>query len=295
VLRSPTASVDEEGRGMGYELAGKVAVCTGGAQGIGRGTAERFLAEGARVVLADVNREHGEAVARELGADCAFKQTDVSDPAQVQALVDFAVERFGGLHVMFNNAGISGLRRARLFDEDFSDFYQVMGINLLGVMAGTTSAARHMADHGGGSIINITSIGAMRPSASMINYSLSKVGVIMFSQSAAIDLGEYNIRVNCIAPGNIETPILGEAMGQGLSDVEKAAMLAKTREYLINRQPIRRQGKPSDIAEAAVFFASDRSGYITGTLLPVDGGMVTGTPPGSERGIDEMRQEVRTG
>ena len=280
--------------GVGNQLTGKVAICTGGAQGIGLGTAEKLLEEGARVVIADVNQKEGEAVAARLGKNAAFKATDVSKEAEVQALVDFTVATFGGLDIMFNNAGIAGARHARLFDDDFSDFHKVMDINLLGVMLGTKLAARYMADHGGGSIINVTSLAGMLPSASQVNYHLSKVGVIMFSQGAALDLGEYGIRVNCIAPGNIETPILGETMGQGFTEVEKAAMLTKTRAFLINRQPIKRQGKTSDIAAAVTFFGSDASSYITGTLLPVDGGQVVGSPPNKGEGIEKMRAEVRS-
>jgi NAD(P)-dependent dehydrogenase (short-subunit alcohol dehydrogenase family) len=279
---------------MGNELAGKVAICTGGAQGIGLGAARRFLEEGARVVIADVNEQRGQEVAAGLGQHAAFKATDVSDEGQIQALVDFAVDTFGGLDVMFNNAGISGARHARLFDDDFADFHRVMDINLLGVMLGTKLAARHMAEHGGGSIINITSIAGLQPSGSLISYHLSKVGVIMFSQGAALDLGEYGIRVNVIAPGNIETPILGETMGQGLSDEDKAAMLAKTRQFLIDRQPIRRQGLPSDIAAAATFFASDQSSYITANVMPVDGGMVIGQPPSKVTGIEKLRGDVES-
>jgi NAD(P)-dependent dehydrogenase (short-subunit alcohol dehydrogenase family) len=280
---------------VGNELAGKVAICTGGAQGIGLGTAERFLEEGAKVVIADVRQDQGEEVAARLGDNVAFKATDVSDEAQVQALVDFAVETFGGLDIMFNNAGISGKRFSRLFEDDFADFHQVMDINLLGVMLGTKLAARHMAEHGGGSVINVTSIAGLQPSTSLLAYHLSKIGVIQFSQGAALDLGEYGVRVNIIAPGNIETPILGETMGQGMTDADKAAMLAKTREFLIGRQAIKRQGKPADIAAAATFFASDQSSYITGTLMPVDGGMVIGTPPSPTGGIDGLKAQVASG
>ena len=280
---------------MGNELAGKVAICTGGAQGIGLGTTKRFLEEGARVVVADVNEHEGRDVVGRLGERAAFKSTDVSDVDQVQALVDFAVETFGGLDIMFNNAGISGRRHSRLFDEDFADFHRVIDVNLLGIMLGTKFAARYMADHGGGSIINISSLAGMQPSAAMLSYQLAKIGVIRFSQAAALDLGEYGIRVNCIAPGNIETPILGETMGEGLSDADKAVMLSKTRAFLIDRQPIKRQGEPRDIAAAATFFASDQSSYITGTLLPVDGGQVVGAPPSKSSGIDALRTEVESG
>ena len=148
---------------MSHELANKVAIVTGGAAGIGAATAKLFLDEGARVVIADVNREQGEALAADLGPDCAFKQTDVSRREDVADLVTFTIEQFGGLHIMFNNAGISGRMAPSLLDEDFTDFDRILNVDLLGVMLGTQLAARHMKDHGGGSIINTTSIGGMEP------------------------------------------------------------------------------------------------------------------------------------
>jgi len=261
---------------MTDELAGKIAIVTGAASGIGRGVAEKFLAEGAQVVLADVNAEQGEAVAAEAGSNARFKQTDVSDQDQVRELVSFAVETFGGLHVMFNNAGISGARHPRLLDDDLVDFHKVTGVNLLGVMAGTREAARHMSTNGGGSIINISSIGGIQAAPGLFSYHTSKVGVIFFTKCAAVDVGEYGIRVNCIAPGNIETPILGSVMAANMPEDEKAELMKKIREFILARQAIKRQGTTSDIAEAALFLASDRSSYITGTLLPVDGGMTAG-------------------
>jgi len=274
---------------MAQELSGKVAIVTGGASGIGRGTAERFRAEGADVVIADVDRDAGKALAEALGPGAAFKETDVADPEQVAELVAFAVETFGGLHVMFNNAGISGVRHARLADEDFADFHHVMAINLLGVMVGTQQAAAHMAAHGGGSVINITSIGGIQSTPGLWAYHTSKAGVIMFSKSAAIDLGEYGIRVNCIAPGNIETPILAGAMAANLPEEERAELMRTIREFILSRQALKRQGNPDDIAEAAVYFGSDRSGYVTGTVLPIDGGMLAG-PAASSGSFEQMRK-----
>jgi NAD(P)-dependent dehydrogenase (short-subunit alcohol dehydrogenase family) len=261
---------------MADELAGKVAVVTGGSSGIGLGVARRFLNEGARVVIADVDRDRGEELANELGPESAFRRTDVSDPAQVAQLLDFAVETFGGVHVMFNNAGISGARHKTLLDEDFADFHQVLGINLLGVMSGTREAARHMSTNGGGSIINISSIGGIEAAPGQWAYHVSKSSVIFFTRCAAVDLGQYAIRVNCIAPGNIETPILERTMTSHLPEEERAEVMQRIRSYLVARQPIHRQGTTEDIAEAALYLASDRSTYVTGTLLPVDGGMVAG-------------------
>jgi NAD(P)-dependent dehydrogenase (short-subunit alcohol dehydrogenase family) len=274
---------------MAHELSGKVAVITGGSSGIGLGTAQRFLAEGARVVIADIDRARGEEVVKELGADAAFKATDVSEPAQVTQLVAFTVERFGGLHVMFNNAGISGVRHPSLLEDDLADFYKVMGVNLLGVMTGTREAARHMSANGGGSIINISSVGGIQPTPSLWAYHASKVSVTMFTKSAAVELGQYAIRVNCIAPGNIETPILEQTMAARVPEEERAEFMQKVRAYILSRQPLQQHGTPDDIAQAAVYFASDRSSYVTGTLLPVDGGLVAGNPS-ARGGIDNLRR-----
>ncbi len=279
---------NQEGVAVG-ELEGKVAVVTGGASGIGSGTARKFVAEGARVVIADVDRERGESIATELGPAVRFQHTDVSKPDEVARLVGFAVETFGGLHVMFNNAGISGVKHRSILDNDYADFHQVMGVNLLGVVSGTREAGRHMAANGGGSIINISSIGALQPPSGTWTYRMSKASVIMFSQSAALELGRYNIRVNCIAPGNIETPILERTMVSHLPDDERAAAMARIRGHLISRQAIPMQGTTDHLADAAIFLASERSAFVTGVLMPVDGGLVLGgTGPTSE--IDRARQ-----
>jgi NAD(P)-dependent dehydrogenase (short-subunit alcohol dehydrogenase family) len=277
---------------MTNELAGKVAVVTGAASGIGRGVAEKFLAEGAQVVLADVNADQGKEAAAELGDNSRFKQTDVSDQDQITALVAFAVETFGGLHVMFNNAGIGGARHPRLLEDDLADFHQVLGINLLGVMAGTREAARHMSQHGGGSIINISSIGGMQAAPGQFNYHVSKVGVIFFTKCAAVDVGEYGVRVNCIAPGNIETPILAGVMAAGLPEDEKDELMKKIRAFIQSRQAIKRQGTTDDIAEAALYFASDRSSYVTGNLIAIDGGMTAGAVATSSA-FEEMKSGAK--
>jgi NAD(P)-dependent dehydrogenase (short-subunit alcohol dehydrogenase family) len=277
---------------MASELTGKVAVVTGGASGIGLGAAQRFLDEGAQVVIADIDRDRGEKIAKELGRDVAFRMTDVSVPDQVAQLVAFAVETFGGLHVMFNNAGISGARHS-LLDDDFSDFYKVMGVNLLGVMTGTREAARHMSTNGGGSVINISSIGGIQPAPNLCAYHMSKASIIMFTKSAAIELGRYGIRVNCIAPGNIETPILEQTMASHLPEAERAETMRRIRSFILARQPLQRQGTTADIAEAALYFASDRSSYVTGSLLPVDGGFVAGNPARSGE-IDALRKRDDT-
>ena len=267
---------------MVNELTGKVAIVTGGASGIGRGTVEKFVAEGARVVIADLDADKGEALAAALSPDVCFRRTDVSDPHQVGTLVAAAVEKFGGLHVMVNNAGVSGTMHRRFLDDDLADFHRIMAVNVLGVMAGTRDAARHMAGHGGGSIINMTSIGGIQAGGGVMTYRASKAAVIQFTKSAAIELAHYEIRVNAIAPGNIPTPLLATSavnMDQGEIERYEAAI----RDTMRADRPLKREGTPDDIAEAALYFAGDRSRYVTGTVLPVDGGTVAGKAIRSRR------------
>ena len=241
------------------ELAGKVAVVTGGSGGIGRGIVSLFLGQGAKVVVADVDADRGRAQVAELGPSAAFCRTDVSDADQVQALVAFAVATFGGLDVMCNNAGIPSSFRG-LLDNDLRDAHEVLGVNLFGVMYGCRFAGLHMAEHGGGSIINTTSMGAITGGAGPIVYRTSKAAVIQFNRSAASDLAQYGIRVNCIAPGHIDTGITNYDLGP----VIRAS------------QPLQRQGTSVDVANAALFLAGDRSAQITGIVLPVDGGTSAG-------------------
>ncbi|SPM34561.1 NAD(P)-dependent dehydrogenase, short-chain alcohol dehydrogenase family, partial [Mycobacterium rhizamassiliense] len=256
------------------ELKGKVAIVTGGASGIGRGIVERFVAEGSRVVIADVEADKGQELAAGLGDVALFSRTDVSDPEQIGALVATTVEKFGGLHVMVNNAAVSSPLR-RLLDDDLSDFHRIMGVNVLGVMAGTRDAARHMAENGGGSIINLTSIGGIQAGGGVMIYRASKAAVIQFTKSAAIELARYEIRVNAIAPGSIPTPILGKSAA-GMGPEQLKEFEAKIRQGMRDDRPLKREGTPDDVAQAALYFAGDRSPYVTGTVLPVDGGTSTG-------------------
>jgi NAD(P)-dependent dehydrogenase (short-subunit alcohol dehydrogenase family) len=257
------------------ELAGKVAVVTGGAAGLGEGLVRRFAAEGAHVMIGDVEKDRGVALAAELGEDAGFLATDVSDPEQVGALIAAAVERFGGLDIMVNNAGVSGTMHRRFLDDDLADFQHVMGVNVLGVMAGTRDAARHMSTHGGGSIINLTSIGGIQAGGGVMTYRASKAAVIQFTKSAAIELAHYEIRVNAIAPGNIRTAIVAKsasAEDRGRLEQFEEGIRAQMRAD----RPLKREGTVDDVAEAALYFAGDRSRYVTGTVLPIDGGTVAG-------------------
>lgn len=243
------------------ELAGKVAVVTGGAGGIGRATADALVAAGSAVVIADVDVEAGAAAAAEIGDRATFVETDVSDIDQVQNAVDVAVERFGGLHIMFNNAGVgSGL--TRFLHDDLNDFSRIFEVNLFGVIAGAQRAARYMKDHGGGVIINNASVAAINPGAGMIAYRSAKAAVAHASKCMAIDLAPYDIRVNCLTPAHIRTAITTYEMDPVTT-------------YL---QPLQRIAQPEDVANAVVFLASDRAAQITGVVLPIDGGTTAGQP-----------------
>jgi len=268
-----------KGSCMARELEGKVAIITGGAKGLGRGAVELFVEEGAKVVIADVDEARGSALAATLGEAVRFKRTDVAKRLEVQALVDFALAEFGELHIMFNNAGVSDVSYGRLLDDDFNRFEQVMSVNVLGVMLGTQIAARHMVKRGGGSIINTSSIGGIKSGYGLPVYRTAKAGIIHFTKSAAVDLGEYFIRVNCICPGNIPTELGTFATptpGMTQADVER--MQRGISAVRMSRQPLKRQGQSRDIGHAALFFASDRSLQVTGQVLSVDGGASVGDP-----------------
>ncbi|BCI54391.1 oxidoreductase [Mycolicibacterium litorale] len=260
---------------MADELQGKVTIVTGGASGIGRGIVERFVAEGATVVIADVQDELGEALAAQSGSNAVFHHTDVGDQDQIGDLVSTTVQRFGALDVMVNNAGISSPLRRGLFDEDLTEFDRVMRVNLLSVMAGTRDAGRYMAEHGGGSIINLSSIGGIQAGGGVPVYRASKAAILHFTKCAAIELAHYEIRVNCIAPGNIPTPILASsATGADRERLERFE--ARIRAQMREDRPLKRDGTPEDVAEAALYLATDRSRYVTGIVLPVEGGTVAG-------------------
>jgi NAD(P)-dependent dehydrogenase (short-subunit alcohol dehydrogenase family) len=246
---------------MTAELEGKVAIVTGGANGIGRGTVEVFAEEGARVVIADVDDDAGHTLAKELGDAVAFHYTDVSDADSVQATIDFAVEHFGGLHAMVNNAGIASAFR-RLMQDDFRDFNRVMAVDLFGVIIGTQRAAQAMGD--GGSIINTASIAGTTAGMGLMTYRAAKAGVIHFSKCAAIELAERGVRVNVVVPGNISTDINAA--------FDNSAIMNKM-------QPLQRLGTTRDVANAALYLASDRAAQVTGVVLPVDGGATAGPPP----------------
>jgi NAD(P)-dependent dehydrogenase (short-subunit alcohol dehydrogenase family) len=243
------------------DFEGKVAIVTGGASGIGRATVETLYQRGASVVIADIRDGDGTELARALGERARFDLVDVSDPEQVAALVDCTVAGFGGLDIMVNNAAVSSPLRT-LLDDDLADFHRIMGVNLLGVMAGTKFAARHMADHGGGSVVNMTSIGGVLAGGGVMTYRASKAAVIQFTKSAAIELARYEIRVNAIAPGSIPTPLLTSS-ARDKSPEELERYERSIRDRMRADRPLQRDGTPNDVAEAVAYLASERARYLT--------------------------------
>ncbi|PND55967.1 oxidoreductase [Mycobacterium sp. ENV421] len=261
---------------MGNELAGKVAVVTGGASGLGAAIVERFLGEGAIVVFGDIDAEQGQALAARHGEKALFVPTDVAVTEQLTRLIDTAVEKFGALDVMVNNAGVSGKMHRSFLDDGLEDFEQVMAVNVKAVMAGTRDAARHMTERGG-SIINLTSIGGMQAGGGVMTYRASKAAVIHFTKCAAIELANHEIRVNCLAPGHIRTAIVSKS-AHGMDPEQVAKFEAGIRATMRADRPLEREGTAEDVAEAILYFAGDRSPYVTGTVLPVDGGTAAGKP-----------------
>lgn len=263
---------------MAGELEGKVAIVTGGARGLGQGVVEVFVEEGARVVIADLLEEEGQALAAGLGGEARFRHTDVSSREDMQALVDYAIAEFGTLDVMMNNAGISDNDAASVLDADFAAFERIMAINVKGVMLGTQIAARHMAGKGGGSVINTSSISGIHAGFGFFSYRASKAAVVNFTKTAACELGEHLVRVNCICPGNIPSEMGTFATAPGEDAAKQAAIAQAVKDTRMNWQPLKRQGAPRDIANGALYFGSDRSAQVTGQVLSIDGGATCGDP-----------------
>ncbi len=247
-------------------LDGKVAIVTGGASGIGEATCRRFVNEGARVVVADVNDEAGAAFAREPGDAAAFHHTDVASLAEVKAAVAFAVERFGGLDVMHNNAAWTGGGYVHEIEPAIWD--RSIQIMLTGVFYGMKAAIPAMLARGGGSIVNTASVEGIVAEIMAAPYNTAKAGMINLSRTVAIEYGRKHIRSNCICPGVVDTP-----MGALLLSVVPKSRAAIEAEHAIGRLI-----RPEEIANVALCLASDESSAVTGAAIVVDGGLISKSP-----------------
>jgi NAD(P)-dependent dehydrogenase (short-subunit alcohol dehydrogenase family) len=253
-------------------LDGKTAIVTGGTSGIGEGVARAFVSEGAKVVIVGRREEEGRALEEAIGV--RFVRADVANEADVEAMVGRTLEWFGRLDCLVNNAGIPS-PMISITETDAAAIDQVLAVNVRGVILGAKHAARVMLRNGSGSIINIGSVAGHRGGLSAHVYSAAKGAVSAFTRSAAAELGEKGIRVNCISPGAIVTGIFGKNAGLEGAKADKVAGLVKEAFRAI--QPIPRAGLPDDIAQAAVFLASDASGFINGQDIVIDGGQTAVT------------------
>jgi NAD(P)-dependent dehydrogenase (short-subunit alcohol dehydrogenase family) len=255
-------------------LEGCRAVITGGASGIGEATARLFVNEGAVVVVADIDDDRGKRFADECGDKVRFVHTDVSQEPDVEAAVALAVDTFGGLDCLFNNAGNPGSVGGGIEDVDMSMFDRTVAIHLRGVFLGIRAAARVMRPREHGSIINTSSVAGLAANYAGHDYSACKAAIAHLTRTTANELGEHGIRVNAICPGGIATPIFGRAAGLEGDRAQATAELMSS--ALADMAPIRRSGQPNDIAEAALWLASDVSSFVNGQVIAVDGGLTTG-------------------
>jgi len=256
-------------------LAGKRAVITGAASGIGEATARLFAAEGATVVLADVDERRGSRIAAELGERTRFVRADVALEEDVDQAVATSVREFGGLDVMFNNAGVPGAAGG-IEEIDAEAFDRTIAVHLRGVFLGIRAAARVMRPQGHGSIVNTGSVAAFRANMAGHAYSAAKAAIVQLTLTTANELGEHGVRVNAVCPGAIATSIFGRAAGLDGEQAQRTIEFMSA--ALGDVAPIRRAGQPADIAETVLWLASDCSAYVTGQALAIDGGLLTGTP-----------------
>ena len=251
-------------------LAGRTAIVTGAARGLGASVAKLFHAEGANVVLADVRDDECSALSASLGQRAYAVHLDVADEKQWTQVVDDTRRRFGALHILINNAGIY---RTKPFSETSADDYMlVIRINQLGCFLGMRGAIDAMRASGGGSIVNVASTAGLEGVASALPYTASKHAVVGMTRAASLELAQHRIRVNAVCPGGMATPLLAESMHMSLD-----ALLAMPTPW----NPMGRMGHPDEIAGAVLYLASAESSYTTGAGFVVDGGLMAGIPSSS--------------
>jgi NAD(P)-dependent dehydrogenase (short-subunit alcohol dehydrogenase family) len=247
-------------------LDGKTAIITGAASGIGRATAILFAREGAKLALADVNEKGLEETSKLVkgeGGEAIFRRTDVGVEEEFKGLVEMTLKTYSQIDILCNNAGISG-GLSNLEEQDADEWRRIFQVNVMGAVFGTKHVAKHMQGHKSGAIVNTASVAGIRSGAGGNAYSATKAALINFTQTSACDLGGYNVRVNAICPGLIET-----GMTKRVFDLAREKGKEDRLGY---RCELRRYGKPEEIAWAILFLASDEASYITGQALPVDGG-----------------------
>ena len=251
------------------KLEGKVAIITGGSDGIGKAIALSFTREGAKVVIVGRDETKGNRALRELNkvGEAAYLRVDVSDTQQVRRMVEFTLQTYGRIDILINNAAVCPPGDVVTTAEATWD--EVMSVNLKGVFLCSKYAIPHMQKNDGGVIVNIGSINSLMAMENEAAYDASKGGVLMLTKAMALDFAKSNIRVNCICPGAIETPMLTASL-----DTAKDPKAARA--SLIQKHPLHRTGTPEEIAQAALFLATDDSSFITGATIPVDGGILAG-------------------
>jgi NAD(P)-dependent dehydrogenase (short-subunit alcohol dehydrogenase family) len=267
-------------------LKGKVAVITGAASGIGLGAVERFVAEGARVLACDINETAGRALADRFPDEVAFQRCDVMQEADIEAAMAAAAQRFGGLDILFNNAGAGGSPQTiHEMTGEAWDFSQ--NLLLRSVALGIRYAIPHMIARRGGSIINTASIAGLQAGFGPIAYSVAKAGVVHLTKVAAAQVARDNIRVNAICPGLILTNIF--TASPDMPEALRTLVRQNMAQTAADAQAVPKQGLPADIAAACLFLASDESAFVTGVALPVDGGMTMGPRHAWDRELQAER------
>jgi NAD(P)-dependent dehydrogenase (short-subunit alcohol dehydrogenase family) len=256
---------------MSGKLHGKTALITGGAGGIGRAAAVLFASEGAAVGIVDLNQEAGQEIAREIstaGGRAIFEPADVTCPADCQRVVDRALHEFGGIHILFNNAGI--IRRASAIEISEEDWDAVMAVNVKSIFLMSREVIPIMARAAGGSIINTASGWGLAGGPRAVAYCASKGAVVLMTKAMAIDHGRQRIRVNCICPGDTDTAMLRSEARQ-LGEAEDRFLAGSA------NRPLGRVGRPGEIAQTVLYLASDAASFVTGAAVVVDGGGLAGS------------------